>query len=121
MLGLTVRQYRRARGRDPGTHLRAVGADGRCSSGLSETSRGVRLLDEDLRAAIEGLPPTARDLLRRVLIGDQADRDTAAMALLRYRDAAGDELADIIDMLSINPEARRKVVRMLAEVDAVEL
>lgn len=54
------------------------------------------------------LPPTARDLLRRVLIGDQADRDNAAMDLLRYRDAAGDELADIIDALTMSPTPRAR-------------
>lgn len=52
-----------------------------------------------------------------VLVRDDVDRDVIASALLRHRDA-GDELADSIDMLSINPEARRKVVRMLAKVDA---
>jgi hypothetical protein len=41
-----------------------------------------------------------------------------ASALLRYRDEAGDELADIIDLLTMHPDARRKVVRMLAEIDA---
>ena len=38
--------------------------------------------------------------------------------LLRYQDAAGKELADIIDMLTLNPEERRRVVLMLAEIDA---
>jgi hypothetical protein len=74
----------------------------------------------DLRAALADLPPKGRDLLRRVLIGDDADRDVIASALLRYRDAAGDELADIIDSLTMYPDARRKVVRMLAEIDAVQ-
>ena len=41
-----------------------------------------------------------------------------ASALLRFRDEAGDEMADIIDMLTINPDEWRKVVRMLAEIDA---
>jgi hypothetical protein len=32
-----------------------------------------------------------------VLVEADVDRDVIASALLRYRDAAGDELADIID------------------------
>ena len=66
-------------------------------------------------------PPStrpARDKLRRVLIRDQADRDAIASTLLRYRDAHGDDWADIIDLLTMYPEARRTVVRLLGEVDA---
>ena len=67
---------------------------------------------------LASLDPRGRDALRRVLIRDQADCDEVSMQLLRYRDAVGDELADIIDMLTMNPEERRKVVRLLAEIDA---
>jgi hypothetical protein len=45
-------------------------------------------------------------------------RDEIVSALLRHRDTPGDELADIIDTLTMYPDARRKVVRMLAEIDA---
>ncbi len=75
-------------------------------------------MTDDLRYALEGLPPKARDLLRRVLIGDQADRDAASDRLRRYRDEAGDELGDVIDLCTLYPEARRTIVRLLAEVDA---
>ena len=57
-------------------------------------------------------------MLRRVLIGDDEDRRVVSSALLRYRDEAGDELADVIDLLTMHPDARRKVVYMLAEIDA---
>ena len=40
------------------------------------------------------------------------------MLLLRYQDAVGDELADIIDKLTIHPDERRKIVRLLAEMEA---
>jgi hypothetical protein len=66
----------------------------------------------DLRKLLEMLDPLTRDDLRRVLIHDQADRDAIASQLLRYRDERGDDLADIIDMLTMHPEARRTVVRM---------
>ena len=74
--------------------------------------------DEDIRELLLALTPSARDALRRVLIHDQADRDAVASQLLRYRDGHGDDWADIIDMLTMQPEARRRVVRVLAEIEA---
>jgi hypothetical protein len=74
--------------------------------------------DADLRAVLQTLDPKARDDLRRVLIHDQADRDAIASQLLRYRDGRGDDWADIIDMLTMHPKARRKVVRLLGEIEA---
>ena len=41
-----------------------------------------------------------------------------ASQLLRYRDERGDDWADIIDMLTMHPEERRRVVRMLGELEA---
>jgi hypothetical protein len=41
-----------------------------------------------------------------------------ATELLHYRDENGQDWADIIDMLTMYPDARRRVVRLLAEVDA---
>jgi len=40
-----------------------------------------------------------------VLIHDRADRDAIASQLLRYRDERGDGWADIIDRLTMHPEA----------------
>jgi hypothetical protein len=37
---------------------------------------------------------------------------------MRYRDERGDDWADIIEMLTLHPEARRKFVWLLAEIDA---
>jgi hypothetical protein len=72
----------------------------------------------NLRALLETLDPHARDTLRRVLIHDQADRDAIASNLLSYRDGHGGDWADIIDMLTMHPEERRKVVRLLGEIEA---
>ena len=72
----------------------------------------------ELRAVIEALDPQARDTLRRILIHHQADRDAITSLLLRYRDRRGDDWANIIDMLTMHPEARRKVVRLLGELEA---
>jgi hypothetical protein len=74
--------------------------------------------EADLRAILETLEPRARDTLRRALIHDQADRDAIASQLLRYRDDRGDDWADIIDLLTMHPEARHKVARMLGEIEA---
>jgi hypothetical protein len=74
--------------------------------------------DADLRAVLETLDPKARDDLRCVLIRDQADRDAIASRLLRYRDQNGDGWADIIDLLTMRPDARREVARDLGEIDA---
>ncbi len=53
----------------------------------------------------------------RVLIHDQTDRDAIASGLLRYLDRRGDERADIIESLTLHPEARRIVVRALGEIE----
>ena len=56
--------------------------------------------------------------MRGVLIRDQADRDAIASRLMRYRDQNGQDWADIIDFLTMWPDARRRVTRILAEIDA---
>jgi hypothetical protein len=68
----------------------------------------------DLRALLETLDPKARDDLRRVLIRDQVGRDAISSRLMRHRD----DWADIIDMLTMYPEARRQVARVLGELEA---
>jgi hypothetical protein len=74
--------------------------------------------EADLRSILETLDPKARNDLRRVLTRDQADRDAVSSQLLRYRDRHGDDWADIIDMLTMHAEERRKVVRLLGEIGA---
>jgi hypothetical protein len=74
--------------------------------------------DADLRALLSTLDPKARADLRRVLIRDHADRDGIASMLMRYRDANGQGWADVIDMLTMYPDARRRVVRVLGELSA---
>jgi hypothetical protein len=77
--------------------------------------------DADLRAELERLSPKARDDLRRVLISDQADRDAISSRLMRYRDQNGQAWADIVDFLTMHPDARRRVVRLLGELEARRL
>jgi hypothetical protein len=64
------------------------------------------------------LSPKARDDLGRVLIRDHADRDATASRLMRYRDENGQRWADVIDFLTMYPDARRRVARLLGEIEA---
>jgi hypothetical protein len=75
-------------------------------------------MSDDLRDLLSTLTPNARDDLRGVLIHDRADRDAIASQLLRYRDGRGDDWADIIDLLTMYPDARRRLVRVLGELEA---
>jgi hypothetical protein len=74
--------------------------------------------NSQLRGLLLGLTPSAREHLRNALIHDQADRDAIASSVLCHRDGHGDDCADIIDFLTMYGEARRKVVRMLGEIEA---
>jgi hypothetical protein len=38
--------------------------------------------------------------------------------MTRYRDQHGQDWADIIDFLTMYPEVRRKILRLLGEIDA---
>jgi hypothetical protein len=38
--------------------------------------------------------------------------------VMRYRDENGQDWADIIDLLTMYPDARRRVVRLLGEIEA---
>ena len=71
---------------------------------------------DGLRDLLLQLSPSARDKVRTILIRD--DRDEIAQQLLRYGDANGDGWADVIDTLTMYPDVRRQVVRLLAEIDA---
>jgi len=75
-------------------------------------------MSNDLRDLLRTLSPSAREHLRQVLIRDQADRDATSSRLMRYRDENGQDWADILDFLTMYPEARRQVVRILSEIGA---
>ena len=62
------------------------------------------------------MTPKSRDLLSRVITGDQVDRDTVVRSLMRYRAESGGEVADIIQLLMLAPVARRRVSRMLGQI-----
>lgn len=74
--------------------------------------------DGDIRDRLSRLDSAGRDVLRRYLVAGQADRDALAVALLRQRTQAASATADLLDMLSLNADARRRVVRLLGELEA---
>jgi hypothetical protein len=76
--------------------------------------------NSQLRGLLLGLTPSAREHLRNALIRDQADRDAIASQLLRYRDERGSAWANLVDLLSLDPELRRQYVRLLGELEASE-
>jgi hypothetical protein len=49
---------------------------------------------------------------------DKSDPDAIASRLMRYRDQNGQDWADIIDFLTMHPEARRQVACPLGEMAA---
>jgi hypothetical protein len=84
----------------------------------SYRDRFVADVNPDLRDRLRTLTPSAREHLRNVLIRDQADRDAISSILTRYRDQNDQDWADIIDFLTMYPEVRRLVVRLLGEIEA---
>jgi hypothetical protein len=71
--------------------------------------------DAELLNSLPRMDQTARDALRRALVPDQSDRDALAERFLRER-AFG--MADLLDFLTLNPDARRQAVRVLGELEA---
>jgi hypothetical protein len=74
--------------------------------------------DADIRASLTRISPRGRELLRRYLIADQRDRDAIASRLLHERSEGAHGLADLIDTLSMYPDQRRRVARLLGELEA---
>jgi hypothetical protein len=75
--------------------------------------------DTNLRDLLLTVSPSApREILRNVLIRDQPDRDAISSRLMRYGDQNGQDWADIIDFLTMHPDALRRVARLLAEMEA---
>jgi hypothetical protein len=79
--------------------------------------------DPESLALIASLRPP--DENRGKLLGEprgsslpRADRVSISSRLMRYRDQNGQGWADIIDFLTLHPEARRRVVQLLAEIAA---
>jgi hypothetical protein len=92
-----------------GPHARA------CSARIA-----TKVDDADLRMALSAIEPRGRELLRRYLIADQSGRDALASRLLNEGTEHPRWLADLIDTLTMHPSERRRVVRLLGEIEASE-
>jgi hypothetical protein len=66
------------------------------------------------------MSPRGRELLRHYLIAEQSDRDALASRLLNEGTEHARWLADLIDMLTMHPSERRRVVRLHGEFEAGE-
>jgi hypothetical protein len=86
-------------------------------TGCERLAVGASADDADLRAALSAIEPRGRELLRRYRIADQPDRDEVATTLLHYGDRNGAGRADVIDLLTMHSEVRRRVVRLLGELE----
>jgi len=74
--------------------------------------------DTMLRLVLSRLDSRARDAVRRVLIADAPYRSAMAERLLHQRSEHAANLANLIDMLTLDADARRQVVRFLGELEA---
>jgi hypothetical protein len=74
--------------------------------------------DADLTRLLAQVEPTGRDVLRRAMRAEQQERDELALALLRQRTDVSRDLADLLDLTSLNPEVRRQAARVLGALEA---
>jgi hypothetical protein len=105
------------RPRHPGLLSRPGWSRAAAAYAAIETRPRISKLYGDLRRS-RTTGPSARDYLRKVLIRDHFDRDATSSRLMRYRDRIGQDWADIIDFLTMWPDAGRTVVRLLGEIVA---
>ena len=71
--------------------------------------------DFEIRDALGRIRPPGRDILRKVLIFDQADRDRYIEALQRSG-PTGETLADLLELASEDADIRRNLARLLGEL-----
>jgi hypothetical protein len=88
----------------PGRHIRGI--------------IGHQMDDGHLHEALSRLNPRARDAMRLVLIRDQEYRDGMALRLLHEGTEHANNLADLMDMLTMDGDLRRHVVRLLGKLEA---
>jgi hypothetical protein len=88
--------------------------------GSAKHGSALAVNDDDLRLALSAIEPRGRELLRRYLIAAQPDRDALALRLLHEGTEHAAWLADLIDTRTMHPDERRRVVRLLGELEATE-
>ena len=74
----------------------------------------------ELRAALTDLPPEGRDLLRRALVRDEGKQGATFVFVAGEGGGDGGHLVDdlvyAINRQTLDPDEKRKVVRMLDEI-----
>jgi hypothetical protein len=78
----------------------------------------MTLSDAEILEALAEIRPAGRATLRKYLIADQHDRDGLLLALYRDRSEASALLAEFMEVLSVDDDARRRVTRILGEIEA---
>ena len=53
-------------------------------------------------------------------LGTSLDQAAQSLSPMRYRDENGQRWADVIDFLTMYPDARRRVVQVLGEIEAAQ-
>jgi hypothetical protein len=74
--------------------------------------------DDELAALLSRLPTPVRIRLRQALVADQGTRDDLAHRMIRRGDSWAIDLADLLDLMTLYPDTRREVVRILGELSA---
>jgi hypothetical protein len=74
--------------------------------------------DDEMAALLRQMPPGGRDVLRRLMRAEQYERDEFSTATAARGGESARDLADLIDLASMNPEVRRRFARILGELEA---
>jgi hypothetical protein len=72
--------------------------------------------DAELREMLIQFPQSSRDVLRRAARSNQSERDQLSSRLMR--EPRGQSLADLVDNMSLHPDFRRAIARVLGWIDA---
>ena len=74
--------------------------------------------DQELKELLSQIGPHGRDVLRRLMRAEQFERDEFSEALKGYPSSSAPDLINLIDLASLNPDVRRRLARVLGEIEA---
>jgi hypothetical protein len=73
-----------------------------------------------LREKLKSIDPSFRQALRNLLIRPSRDRDDVAQLLLHSTDSRFGEVAEFLDFMTLDDDARRRVVQILGSLEATD-
>jgi hypothetical protein len=82
---------------------------------------GVReraMTDAEIMAALSEILSDGRRVLRKYLIADEHDRKGLLLGLYREGTRPVRAMAELIEVLDVDADARRRVTRILGEIEA---